>query len=207
MKLKICGLRHPDNIEDILDRVAPDYIGFIFYMRSARYAGRYLDPYFARSLAGVQKVGVFVDEPVEDMAEIIRDFGLDLVQLHGQESPETCAAVKAAGVEVIKVFSVGEAFDLAQLTPYEAVADYFLFDTQGPLPGGNGVQFDWTLLRDYPGKKPFFLSGGIGPEHAEPLRQVALPGLHALDVNSKFETRPGLKDVDRLRAFGEEIGP
>ncbi|RMG60784.1 MAG: phosphoribosylanthranilate isomerase, partial [Bacteroidetes bacterium] len=182
MKLKICGLRHPDNIEDLLDRVAPDYLGFIFYMRSARYAGRYLDPYFARNLEGAKKVGVFVDEGEAEMEEIVRDFGLDLVQLHGQESPETCAAMQAAGVKVIKVFSVGEAFDFAQLTPYEAVADYFLFDTRGPLPGGNGVQFDWTLLQNYPGEKPFFPNGGIGPRHAEAPREPAVPGLHAIDV-------------------------
>lgn len=200
MHLKICGLREPDNIEAILD-LHPDYLGFIFYVRSSRYAGRHLDPVFTREITQAKKVGVFVDEDRFQIEDTVDTFGLDLVQLHGSESPELCEQLRSQGLEVIKVFSVGESFDFAALAPYESVVDYFLFDTKGKLPGGNGYAFDWRLLADYPSQKPYFLSGGIGPEHGQGLTDWQLPQVHALDVNSKFEVRPGLKDVEKLRAF------
>jgi phosphoribosylanthranilate isomerase len=200
MHLKICGLREPENIEAVLD-LKPDYLGFIFYVRSSRYAGRHLDPYFARDITQAKKVGVFVDEDRFQIEETVDRFRLDLVQLHGQESPELCQHMRSQGVGVIKVFSVGAAFDFEVLADYEPAVDYFLFDTKGKLPGGNGYTFDWQLLQAYPSQKPFFLSGGIGPEHSEMLPQLSLPHLHALDVNSKFEVKPGRKDPEKLRAF------
>ncbi|MEO1449594.1 MAG: phosphoribosylanthranilate isomerase [Bacteroidota bacterium] len=204
MKLKVCGMRRPENIEDLLT-VKPDFIGFIFYPKSSRYAPRFLDPMFAKMLDGPQKVGVFVNEDVEDVKYLARDYGLDMLQLHGQESPELCGELRDAGYQVIKVFSVGSEFDFDQLTPYEDVVDYFLFDTKGLLPGGNGTTFDWSLLEDYAGKVPFFLSGGIGPDHVAQIQALDLPMLYALDVNSKFEVKPGLKDVGKVGAFWEQL--
>jgi len=200
MKLKICGLREPDNIESLLE-LQPDYLGFIFHVRSSRYAARHLDPGFARTIDSAQKVGVFVDEDRFQIEDLIDSYGLDLVQLHGQETPELCGALKRQGVAVIKVFSVGEAFDFSQLQPYEGQVDYFLFDTKGKLPGGNGYTFNWRVLVDYPSATPFLLSGGIGLEHRDEVEQLDFLQLHALDVNSKFEIKPGRKDVDKLRAF------
>jgi phosphoribosylanthranilate isomerase len=205
MFLKICGLREPDNIEAVLKAAQPDYIGFIFYARSARHVGGKLPPYFARGLSGVKKVGVFVNETTAAIKDAVADYGLDLIQLHGQEPPEQAAALKEAGLGVIKVFAVGNGFDFAELSPYEGVADYFLFDTKGKQPGGNGVVFNWDLLRDYPSETPFFLSGGIGPDSGELLAAFSHPRLHALDVNSKFEQRPGLKDAAALEGFRESL--
>jgi phosphoribosylanthranilate isomerase len=200
MNVKICGLREPDNIEAILP-LAPDYLGFIFYERSARYAGRHLDPWFARELRGPKKVGVFVNEKQAEVERTVERYGLDLVQLHGEESPALCEQLRTSGLGVIKVFSVGEAFDFAALAAYEPYVDYFLFDTKGKLPGGNGYVFNWQVMATYPSAVPFFLSGGIGPDHQEAVRQLDFPQLHALDINSQFEVKPGRKDVEKLRTF------
>lgn len=199
-QIKVCGLRDPGNIEEVLD-LAPDYIGFIFYVKSSRYVGGTLPSFFARQITEAKKVGVFVNDERGEIEDRIDQYGLDLVQLHGAESPELCGQLRGQGVQVIKVFSVGEAFDFSQLATYSSQVDYFLFDTQGKLPGGNGVSFDWQLLQAYDGEVPYFLSGGIGPEHATTLPDLQLPGLMAVDINSKFETKPGLKDPDLLRRF------
>jgi phosphoribosylanthranilate isomerase len=204
MHLKICGLRDPENIEAIL-ALAPDYLGFIFHVRSSRYAGRHLDPLFAREITQAKKVGIFVNEDQCQIEDTVDAFELDLVQLHGHEPPELCEQLRSQRLGVIKVFSVGESFDFAALAHYESVVDYFLFDTKGKLPGGNGYAFDWRLLADYPSQKPYFLSGGIGPEHGSGMGDWQLPHMHALDVNSKFEVKPGLKDVEKLRAFRSQL--
>jgi phosphoribosylanthranilate isomerase len=200
MKLKVCGMKEAANIEALL-AVKPDFMGLIFYAKSPRNVEAELDADWVRRLSDVKKVGVFVKEDLPTIQTRIQTYGLDLVQLHGQESPAFCAQVQALGVAVIKVFPVGENFDFAQLKPYEAVADYFLFDTKGKQAGGNGITFNWELLRDYPSEKPFFLSGGIQPEHAALIRSLSLPQLYAIDVNSGFETAPGHKDVGLLKEF------
>ncbi len=200
MKLKICGLRDERNIMDILG-LNPDFLGFIFYEKSSRYARRQLDPYFTRDLSEVDTVGVFVNEDLYQMEDLVDLYGLDFVQLHGQESPQICEDLKNSGVSVIKVFSVGEDFDFGQLEPYEGVVDYFLFDTKGKLPGGNGVTFNWQLMTAYTSSTPYFLSGGIGPEHRGELLDLELPGLEVIDINSRFEVKPGLKDVGKLQDF------
>ena len=130
--------------------------------------------------------------------EKIHIFGLDMVQLHGGESPELCRKIKEAGYQVIKVFSVGDGFDFTRLTPFEAFVDYFLFDTKGKLPGGNGVVFNWAILENYPSEKPFFLSGGIGLENVANISAEKFPKLYAIDVNSRFELSPGLKNIEML---------
>lgn len=194
VKLKICGLR--DNAGQVAG-LRPDYAGFIFYNKSPRYVG---DDYVLpqSQFLGIDKVGVFVDESMEKMAFLAKKYQLDYMQLHGHESAECCAQLKEQGWQIIKAFAVDEAFDFQTLKPYEDSVDYFLFDTKTAQYGGSGKTFDWTVLRDYASKKPFFLSGGIGLDNVAALEALNLDQLHALDVNSKFEVRPGMKDVDAL---------
>ncbi|UYZ64605.1 phosphoribosylanthranilate isomerase [Hymenobacter weizhouensis] len=203
--LKVCGMARADNLAAVV-ALRPDFLGFIFYPKSGRYMGRTLSPAaLAQVPPAIRKVGVFVDAPVDEVLARVAEFGLNLVQLHGAESPATCAALRAVGVAVVKAFSVGETFDLARLTPYLGNVDYFLFDTQGRQPGGNGTAFDWGLLAGYNLPVPYFLAGGLDLTHAAALRNLRLPGLFALDLNSRFETAPGVKDTERLRQFFTEL--
>ncbi len=204
MILKVCGLRDPDNIEQVLN-LRPDWIGLIFYPKSSRFVGGKLPAFVAREWTGVRKAGVFVNESTSEILATAEQYGLDGIQLHGQESPGQCAELRAAGFTVIKAFSVGEEGPGQDWQRYEGQADFFLFDTKGRQPGGNGVSFDWKQLADYQGTTPYFLSGGLGPEHAGSLSSLALPGLAGFDLNSKFETRPGLKDPEKLRAFFQHL--
>ncbi|UYQ93840.1 phosphoribosylanthranilate isomerase [Chitinophaga horti] len=205
MKVKVCGITKAAQLASLVAGGA-DYAGFIFYERSPRFAGNKLDARTVREVGnGIRKVGVFVNAPQQQVLQIIRDYGLDAAQLHGDESPEYCAAVKTATV-VIKAFRIGgEMSSLDALAAYEGVCDYFLFDTAGKDYGGNGQLFDWTLLEQYPYKTPFFLSGGIGPAQVQILLDLKLPGLFAVDVNSKFETAPGVKDMQQVQTFIDNI--
>jgi phosphoribosylanthranilate isomerase len=133
------------------------------------------------------------------MLRLAGQYGLDLAQLHGEETPEQCAELQAAGLPVMKVFSVGSTFDFATLMPYVSCCAYFMFDTKGEMRGGNGTTFDWSLLKAYPLSVPYFLAGGLDLSHVETLRELQLPGLFAVDLNSRFESAPGQKDVERLR--------
>lgn len=196
LKLKVCGMRNPQNIGELLS-LNPDYMGMIFYDKSSRNVGTELDSSYIRELNSVKKIGVFVNETEAVMEEKVKEFGLDFLQLHGQESPELCSRLKKKGIGIIKVFSIGNEFDFAQLQAYEAFVDFFLFDTKGKHPGGNGVVFNWEILSQYTGTKPFFLSGGISLENIKNLPEH--PKLYAIDVNSKFERSPGLKNIDQLK--------
>lgn len=200
--LKICGLKFPANIRDVLG-TEPDFIGFIFYAKSSRFVGHLLAPDWVKNLAGSKKVGVFVNASMAQIAEIAEDYGLDYLQLHGQESPAFCQSLKALGLPLIKAFSVGNSFDFNQLTSYEGVVDYFLFDTKGALPGGNGYSFDWEILKDYQMETPFFLSGGIGPNNIQQAMQFRHPKLFAIDINSKFESEPGRKKMELIREISK----
>lgn len=200
MKLKVCGMKHQANMEALLD-VQPDFMGMIFYAKSARNVDDSLDSDFVRGLDQVVKVGVFVNETEAFILEKVQQYDLHMIQLHGAESPDLCAALKAHRLKVIKVFSIGNGFDFDRLEPYEEVVDYFLFDTKGKHPGGNGVVFNWDILAAYPSSKPFFLSGGIGPESIDKLKALNMEQLYAIDVNSRFELEPGLKDIEMLREF------
>jgi phosphoribosylanthranilate isomerase len=199
MKLKICGMKYPDNILEV-GSLLPDYMGFIFWEKSARY----FDGVIPELPKSIKKVGVFVNETVEVILAKAIQYDLQAIQLHGQESVEFCADLKQeldSKIEIIKVFSVDDAFDFEVLKPFEAVCDYFLFDTKGKLPGGNGTTFDWKVLKKYPSSKPFFLSGGIGLEEMKAVKEISktnLP-LYAIDVNSKFEIEPGLKNIELCR--------
>jgi len=183
----------------------PDYLGFIFYKKSPRDFDRNI-PELPK---GVKKVGVFVDEKVEVIVDKIEKHKLDVLQLHGHESPEICRLLKSTNKEIIKVFSIKDEFDFSVLTNYEDVCDYFLFDTKGKLPGGNGYTFNWDVLKDYPSTKPYFLSGGIGIEEIEKIKKFknspASKYCYSIDINSKFEIEPGLKNIDELEKFKHEL--
>ncbi|NVO85622.1 phosphoribosylanthranilate isomerase [Hymenobacter sp. P5252] len=207
MRLKVCGLRQAGNILEVTG-LEPDFIGFIFSPQSKRFVGEELRQELLKSLpASVRKVGVFVDQSTAEILRQVCRYGLDLVQLHGSETPAQCAELRAGGVGVIKAFAVGEAVDFAVLEPYTAVCDYFLFDAAGPQPGGNGTRFNWELLRQYALPVPYLLAGGIGPSMVAELAHLRLPGLYGFDVNSGFETAPALKDAAVLRRFFADLRP
>lgn len=204
MIIKVCGMREPENIRAV-EALGIDLMGFIFWPRSSRFVGE-KPSYLPRNC---RRVGVFVDAALPDILAAGEDFRLDVIQLHGHESPEAIAALKACipGVCVVKSLAVAGLEDLEQTEDYADVCDAFLFDTKGRLPGGNGRQFDWSVLQRYQGRLPFLLSGGIGPDDAQRIRAFQFPGCIGIDLNSRFETEPGVKDVDALRTFIETIRP
>ena len=204
LKLKICGMKYRDNIQEVA-ALQPDYLGFIFYEKSKRN----FDGEIPKLPKNIKKTGVFVNATKEFILEKVKKHNLKTVQLHGDESVDFCKEMKQNNVEVIKVFSVGEIFDFEQLKVYENVCDYFLFDTKGREKGGNGITFNWKLLGNYSSKKPYFLSGGIGLEEVKNLKifldSEVSKNCVAIDVNSRFETKPGLKDIEKLRKFAENL--
>ena len=200
MKLKVCGMRYEDNIQ-LIASIHPDYMGFIFFEGSSRHVSA-STPTLPLT---IKKVGVFVNASYDSIVEKINTHNLQAIQLHGEETPEFCKSLRALNVEIIKVFSIKNEFNFDVLTPYETVCDYYLFDTKGPLAGGNGYCFDWSVLELYPSKKPYFLSGGIGLKHLDQLQEfktsVAATYCHAVDVNSKFEIAPAKKNKELLEKF------
>jgi phosphoribosylanthranilate isomerase len=196
LKIKVCGLKNPENIL-LLDNLPIEYLGFIFYNQSKRDASG-LEPTILRNLKA-KKVGVFVNEGLYEILQKVILYKLDAVQLHGDESPEECAYLKKLGLEVFKVFAVDETFDFGQLEPYKESVNYFLFDTKGKERGGNGVAFNWDILRKYDNEIPVILSGGINPSNLPDALTIDFLNLYALDLNSGFELEPGLKDVPLLK--------
>lgn len=201
MLIKVCGMRHAGNIAQ-LSLLRPDYMGFIFFGKSPRYAGEILKADVLAAIpANIIKTGVFVNASLESVLETVSRFGLDAVQLHGDESPEMCARMKAQGVKVLKAFHPKSRDDFKASKAYEAVCDYFLFDTPSVAHGGSGRKFDWALLDDYTGSVPFFLSGGIDARDLDEIRALSHPQLAGLDLNSRFEIVPALKNIPALRYF------
>jgi phosphoribosylanthranilate isomerase len=204
MKLKICGMKYQENILDVA-ALSPDYMGFIFYENSPRS----IDTYIPDIPKSIKKVGVFVNESLENVKKKAAQYNLNTVQLHGHEAPEFCRKLKNEGLEIIKVFSIRNEFDFSRLSAYEPFIDFFLFDTKGPNPGGNGFCFDWNVLQEYNSNKPYFLSGGIGVEQLESLKKfknsTAAKQCYAIDINSKFELKPGLKDDIKLKNFIKQL--
>ena len=199
MQLKICGMRNPQNITDIA-ALNPDYLGFIFYEKSKRYVGEDFDEAATYHLPkGIKKIGVFVNASMEYVLSKVKRYDLDLVQLHGEETPEFCRDLQMKNITIIKVFAVGQTFNFAQLEPYKPHCDYFLFDTKGKEKGGNGITFNWDVLKDYDNEKPFFLSGGLNLENIGKVKELGDLNILAIDVNSGFETEPGLKDVESIK--------
>ena len=206
-------MKYKDNTTEVA-QLQPDYLGFIFYENSSRF----FDGNIPELPKSIKKTGVFVDASLEFVIEKIKNHNLQAIQLHGSESPEFCNTLRHAELvsvshheklEIIKVFSIKDNFDFSVLEAYEAVCDYFLFDTKGKLPGGNGYTFNWDVLKDYPSTKPFFLSGGIGLNEIDQvllfLQKQESRYCHVIDVNSKFEIEAGLKDIEKLKAFKNVI--
>lgn len=203
MKVKVCGVRNKSNL-DFLNQSSVDFIGFIFYAKSSRY---FFDGDISQQdlmTCKKKKVGVFVNESIDKIEEVMNAYGLDVIQLHGDESPEDCQALKSKGYRLVKAFSVGTQLPV-ELSIYEPFVDYFLFDTKGKWYGGNGAQFDWSVLENYPLDKPFILSGGIGLEDVEEVKKINHSELYAIDVNSRLEVLPGLKDEVQTMKFLEEL--
>ena len=217
MKLKVCGMKYIENIQQVA-ALQPDYLGFIFYDRSKRnFEG--IIPELPKE---IKKAGVFVNEIPEIVVSLVEEYGLNMVQLHGDESPEYLEKliavfkesiagkhqkVKYKMPEIVKIFGIKDDFNFEILKPYEEFVDYFLLDTKGEERGGNGITFDWSVLKKYTSEKPFFLSGGIGLDEIVAIKELQKTGLpiYALDINSKFETEAGLKSVKNIKKFKELV--
>jgi len=196
-------MKLPANIAEVV-ALQPDYTGFIFYPGSKRFIGE-LDPLLIKNIpATIKTTGVFVNEELETVKNAILTYNLKAVQLHGQESAAYCGALKGYA-EVIKAFGIDENFDFNTLDAYQDYTDYFLFDTQTPDHGGSGKTFSWQLLENYKNGKPYFLSGGIGVDQLAELGMIKDERLYAIDVNSKFELSPGLKDTVLLSTFKQVL--
>jgi phosphoribosylanthranilate isomerase len=205
LKIKVCGLTDPVNTEEIAG-TSPDYMGFIFYPGSKRYVGNKPDPsLFSNISEGIQKTGVFVNEEPSRIIETVDIYRLDLVQLHGDESAGYCNILKESGLIIIKAFEISNNLRFMTLDQYMDVCEYFLFDTKTGSQGGSGVKFDWNKINEYKFNKPFFLGGGIGPEDTSVIKKINHKNLFAVDINSRFELRPGIKDSSKVKEFIDEI--
>jgi len=196
-------MKIPANIAEAV-ALQPDYLGFIFYPESKRFVAD-LDAAVVRDIpASIKTTGVFVNAELEEVKKAVAAYHFKAVQLHGNESPPYCMALKGT-LEVIKAFGIDEAFDFNLLENYAAAVDYFLFDTQTPAHGGSGKTFSWRLLENYALQIPYFLSGGIGLEHAADLLLITDERFYAIDVNSRFEIQPGIKDIAQLTQFKKSL--
>lgn len=206
MKIKICGMKYPENIQ-LIAALQPDLMGFIFYPKSPRY----VEPLDVNALyalpKNIQKIGVFVNEDLDKILTIVFKYKLNGVQLHGSENVEICHKLKDAGLIVLKAFPVTDTYNFNVTAIYEGACDYFLFDTKTDAYGGSGVKFDWTILDAYKGETPFLLSGGIAADDAESILKIEHPQFAGIDLNSKFEISPGLKNVKLLKGFVASLNP
>jgi phosphoribosylanthranilate isomerase len=202
MKIKVCGMVQESNITDLI-QLDINYIGFIFYPKSVRQITHNLELIGLDLLpSNLKKIGVFVNQSLELICEKNEVFHFDLIQLHGDESVEFCQQLKAKiPVQVIKAFQIDQDFDFNSPVPFVKFVDYFLFDTASENYGGTGQSFDWKLLEKYDLEKPFFLSGGINDGNLEKIKTFNHTQFHAIDINSKFEIAPGLKDITRIKNF------
>lgn len=206
MKLKVCGMRDVENIKALIE-LKPDFMGFIFYDKSPRFVGNDLDVELMNSIPReIKKVGVFVNATVDFILQNVRKYGLNYVQLHGNEMPDFCRNLRLKGVNIIKAFRVDNDFIFSQLNNYKPHVDFFLFDAKGDGYGGNGISFDWNILKKYDNQKPYFLAGGVSLENFDILENI-IPQPYALDVNSKFEIEPALKDIEKLEELLDKVRP
>ena len=197
MQIKVCGMRDSENISALMT-LKPDYIGFIFYDKSKRFVADFAQIEIPST---IKKVGVFVNETIEEIIEKANQHTLDFVQLHGNETPEYCSALSAKNIKIIKAFSVDENFDFSAIKPFEKSVSLFLFDTKGNNYGGNGIKFNWELLQNYSGKTPFLLSGGISKNDVAEIKKFKHPAFLGIDINSGFELEPGLKNIEEIKEF------
>lgn len=197
-------MKFSENIQAIAN-LKPNFLGFIFYPKSPRYAEP-LDTELLKTVPrNILKIGVFVNETQEIILEKVKKYGLQGVQLHGVESEELCYVLRSVGLLVFKAFPIAEVADFKVTEEYEGSCDFFLFDTKTPSHGGSGIKFDWSILSAYQGQTRFLLSGGIAAEDAETIKQLDHPLLFGVDLNSKFEINPGLKSVEKLDEFIKEL--
>lgn len=197
-------MKYVDNLM-MVAAAQPDYLGFIFYEKSKRN----FEGVIPKLPKGIKKTGVFVNEYVEIVVSLVEEYQLEAIQLHGDEPVEYIKELKGhlPKVEIIKVFGIKDAFDFSILESYIEEVDYFLFDTKGEERGGNGVKFDWSVLKDYPYDKPFFLSGGIGIKDVTKVNEIKESGLpvYAVDINSRFELKPGVKNIKEVKSFKNKL--
>ena len=204
-------MKFPDNIEAVA-KLQPDYLGFIFYKKSTRF----FDAIIPSLPDAIKKVGVFVDASAKDIITLANNYNLDVIQLHGNQTKEFVLAINRLvslyankEIEIWKVFSIGKHFNFKDLHPFEDEVHKYLFDTKGQLKGGNGYTFNWEILKEYPSKKPFILSGGIGLDEVENIKDFfkldASKNCFALDVNSQFEIKSGLKNIEALEKFKNKL--
>lgn len=208
MRLKVCGMTRIDQLKALED-IGVDYAGLIFYSRSPRYVLKNgLTPSLIKhEKLSINRVGVFVNESIENVLQIADEWKLHMVQLHGDESPMYCEQI-SKHVTTIKAFRIGENEKITYKSyPYVDHTDMFLFDTKSKQYGGSGQKFEWTQLKQQSSLKSYFLSGGIGPDDVEDVKQFCKgeQNLFSLDVNSIFETSPGVKDISKVKLFNEEI--
>ena len=200
MKIKVCGLKYPDNIEAVA-ALKPDYMGFICYKLSPRFIDDLSADVLNSLSLSISKTAVFVNETQERIDSLITQYGFNAIQLHGNESPEFCRAFKNR-VTVLKAFGIDDDFDFERLAAYKDSVDYFLFDTKTVAHGGSGKVFNWDVISKYDMDIPFFLSGGLDIDNLEKINEIKHPAFYGVDLNSRFETMPGMKDINRLeKAF------
>lgn len=211
MKIKICGIKYKDNLEQIIP-LLPDYLGFIFYPKSSRYMKETLAVEDVKSIPNhIKKVGVFVNESISELLKTIKEYNLDAIQLHGDEPPEYLMDISNIftslnmKVEIIKAFGIDENFELQKLNDYKQYCNYFLFDTKTPKYGGSGQKFNWQLLAKYDNEIPLFISGGIDVEDFEGITKLEHLNIEAIDMNSKLEIEPGLKNIGKVKEAIEII--
>lgn len=197
LKLKVCGMRDPDNIQELIN-LKPDFIGFIFYAKSPRYVDEMDEDFIMRIPISISKVGVFVNESLDRILNIANKYGLEYIQLHGDEDLTFANTLKERGLKIIKVFRVMDTIPFFAKN-YEGIADYFLFDTASMNYGGSGRHFDWNILKNYNLNVPFLLSGGVQLDDLPKIKSMEIDQLVGIDVNSRFEKEPALKDIEKLK--------
>lgn len=204
MTIKVCGMRDPDNIRQVDAIAGVDWMGFIFFPKSSRNVTA-VPSYLPQHC---QRVGVFVNAPVEDIVSRVQAFGFHLVQLHGDESPAFCHTLRTHlpdETRIIKMIQVASEADILRTEAYAEAVDYFLFETKCVGYGGSGQQFDWGILQHYHSKTPFLITGGIGPEDAEKVKAFQHPQFAGIDLNSRFETSPAVKNATLINDFIKKL--
>ncbi|RZP08533.1 MAG: phosphoribosylanthranilate isomerase [Flavobacteriales bacterium] len=200
MKLKVCGMKFSDNISEI-ESLKPDFMGFIFYKKSKRFFNE------SKLILNdkINRVGVFVNQEINEVIDNIKKYKLDYVQLHGEEDVRYCLSIKSI-CKVIKVFKIDDTFNFDKVKKFENVSDYYLFDTKTNLHGGSGKKFNWEILKNYNSKKYFFLSGGISENDIEEIKKIRkIYPIIGIDINSKFELPNLKKDRDKIKSLIDKI--
>ncbi len=200
MIIKVCGMREAENIKDVDNIDAVNWMGFIFFPKSKRHVES-LPSYMPRNS---KRVGVFVNAEKDDILTKCHEYSFDIIQLHGNEDADYCQSLRHLldkSIKIIKMIQVSDNTDIRSVSMYEDVVDYFLFETKCQSYGGSGTQFDWNILEQYEGSRPFLITGGITPDDAEKVKAFHHPMFAGIDLNSKFETSPAFKNVEAIKAF------